>query len=325
MPAAFTQENGSLEICQKKQLHVLLTINKERGHPNNVEYTEALKGKLIDVVRQALAGMEPVGIGLGVGYSPVGANRRELRVADDGKSSIVLGRNPYGATDREVLVMKVAKADGTPLAVAFDYATHGTSLGRATTPSVATCRAWRSSLSRRFSAPVSSRRHSSGPRAISIRGTECFRRSTRSPAGFPSRFCWGRSWARRSCTYIEASSRPVRPTRLERTSRRCNCPANRKRMPRLRRAGAAAFNITVARLGDVAFVGLGGEVLTEIGMAIKAALALPAHVCHHPLQRRRGLSGPQGRPRAAGLRGHVQLLRPTGGRRRHPRSDPNAT
>jgi hypothetical protein len=32
----------------------------------------------------------------------------------------------------------------------------------------------------------------------------------------------------------------------------------------------AAFNITVARLGDVAFVGLGGEVFTEIGMAIKA-------------------------------------------------------
>ncbi len=31
-----------------------------------------------------------------------------------------------------------------------------------------------------------------------------------------------------------------------------------------------AFNITVARLGDVAFVGLGGEVFTEIGMAIKA-------------------------------------------------------
>jgi hypothetical protein len=30
------------------------------------------------------------------------------------------------------------------------------------------------------------------------------------------------------------------------------------------------FSITVARLGDVAFVGLGGEVLTEIGMAIKA-------------------------------------------------------
>ncbi|MFC1795252.1 hypothetical protein ACFL3Q_16910, partial [Planctomycetota bacterium] len=31
------------------------------------------------------------------------------------------------------------------------------------------------------------------------------------------------------------------------------------------------FNISVARVGDIAFVGLGGEVLTEIGMSIKAA------------------------------------------------------
>jgi len=30
------------------------------------------------------------------------------------------------------------------------------------------------------------------------------------------------------------------------------------------------FNVTIARIGDTAFVGLGGEVLTEIGLAIKA-------------------------------------------------------
>jgi hypothetical protein len=32
-----------------------------------------------------------------------------------------------------------------------------------------------------------------------------------------------------------------------------------------------SLNITVARVGDIAFVGIGCEVLTEIGMAIKAA------------------------------------------------------
>ncbi|MEA3227307.1 MAG: hypothetical protein U9Q07_15260, partial [Planctomycetota bacterium] len=31
------------------------------------------------------------------------------------------------------------------------------------------------------------------------------------------------------------------------------------------------LNITVARIGDIGFVGLGAEVLTEIGMSIKAA------------------------------------------------------
>jgi len=89
-----------------------LTIDKESGHASNLKYTESLKGKLIKVVGQALDAMEPAGIGLGVGYSPVGMNRRELRVNSDGRRSIVLGRNPYGSTDKEVLVMKVASAKG---------------------------------------------------------------------------------------------------------------------------------------------------------------------------------------------------------------------
>jgi neutral ceramidase len=107
------------------------TLSRERAHANNVEYTEGLKPKLIEITRKALANMEPVKLGVGVGSCPVGANRRELRVTNSGESSIVLGRNPYGTTDKEVLVMKVAKADGAPLAVMFDYATHGTSLGTA--------------------------------------------------------------------------------------------------------------------------------------------------------------------------------------------------
>jgi hypothetical protein len=45
--------------------------------------------------------------------------------------SINLGRNPYGPTDKEVLVMKVETADGIPLAGIYDYATHATSLGPA--------------------------------------------------------------------------------------------------------------------------------------------------------------------------------------------------
>jgi hypothetical protein len=46
-------------------------------------------------------------------------------------------------------------------------------------------------------------------------------------------------------------------------------------LPRKQSEGSAAgraaeMNISVARIGDIAFVGLGGEVLTEIGIAIKA-------------------------------------------------------
>jgi len=57
-----------------------LGTDKEHAHPNNVEYTLALKDKLIAVIRQAYKELQPAAIGVGVGSSPVGSNRRELRV-----------------------------------------------------------------------------------------------------------------------------------------------------------------------------------------------------------------------------------------------------
>ena len=63
--------------------------------------------------------------GVAKGSSPVGSNRREMNP----EGAIIIGRNPYGPADKEVLVMKVALPDSTPVASIFDYATHATSLG----------------------------------------------------------------------------------------------------------------------------------------------------------------------------------------------------
>ena len=125
-------------ICERYQLkpgEILLTGTHTHsgpsptlsadGYPNNVEYTQNLKGKLLEGVGRAIEATSPVEMGIGRGYSPVGVNRRERQ--PDG--SIKLGRNPYGPTDKEVLVMKLARPDGAPVAALFDYATHGTSLG----------------------------------------------------------------------------------------------------------------------------------------------------------------------------------------------------
>ena len=106
-----------------------LTIDKDKLHPHNREYTLALKEKLVKVIRAARENLQPIEIGVGTGHCPIGANRRELRISDRGESSIVLGRNPDGPTDQEVLVMKVARPDGALVAVTFDYATHATCLG----------------------------------------------------------------------------------------------------------------------------------------------------------------------------------------------------
>ena len=105
----------------------ILSLNAETGDPNNIEYTRSLQQKLATVIAEAFDKMKPVRTGFGSGSSPVGANRREMR--PDG--SITLGRNPYGITDKEVLVMKITTTEGIPVGALYDYATHSTSLGPA--------------------------------------------------------------------------------------------------------------------------------------------------------------------------------------------------
>jgi len=110
-----------------------LVVDEEKGHPNNVKYTKSLKPKLITVIRKAFGNMESVQIGAGVGYSPIGINRRALHIDGSGhptwsKSLVKLGRNPTGITDKEVLVMRIANSQGAAIGILFDYATHGTCL-----------------------------------------------------------------------------------------------------------------------------------------------------------------------------------------------------
>lgn len=102
-----------------------LTIDEEEGHPNNLAYTKNLRGVLIDTIREAESNLQPVRVGVGWGESAVGVNRREQRP----NGSVTLGRNPQGVHDSEVLVLDFQKADGTPLVSIYDYATHATSLG----------------------------------------------------------------------------------------------------------------------------------------------------------------------------------------------------
>lgn len=103
----------------------VLSMNPATGDPNNIEYTRLLQKKLLDAIGDAMEDMKPVLAGAGTGFSPVGANRREMK--PDG--SITLGRNPYGVTDKEVLVLKLSTTDGKAVGVLYDYATHATSLG----------------------------------------------------------------------------------------------------------------------------------------------------------------------------------------------------
>lgn len=249
-----------------------LTIDKEKGHANNLEYTKNLEGRLIEVIRKALNNTGPVHIGAGVGYSPVGMNRRELQFNSSGNSSIRLGRNPYGPTDKEVLVMKLAKPDGAVVASLFDYATHATCLGGKNL----TISGDVLGLAEQFVEKILGE----GVIAPAFAGASgnidpWFRvlpAFNTEPGWIPEPVLLGtllgeevvhvfRDIGKLSAggdigtffVTLELPGKVRGELKIEK-----DCPP-------------APFNISVARIGDIAFVGLGGEVLTEIGMSIKAA------------------------------------------------------
>ena len=83
-------------------------------------YRENLKHLFAGLVSEAASGMTEAHVGIGRGASDIGINRREKR--PDGV--IVLGNNPEGAVDREVVVVRVDSPDGRPMACLVNFACH---------------------------------------------------------------------------------------------------------------------------------------------------------------------------------------------------------
>jgi hypothetical protein len=207
---------------------------------------------------------------MGVGYSPVGMNRRELRVGSNGESSIVLGRNPDGPTDKEVLVMKVASPEGTARAVAFSYAVHGTSLGPRNYTISGDVIGLAEQLAEKVLGPevvVPAFAGASGDidpwfRVLPEFNTE--------PGWTPEPVLLGALLGQEVVHACRGIKKTAPTDRLATDLVTLRLPAKPNEDGSAPKPGTVAFTITVARLGDVAFVGLGGEVLTEIGKAIKA-------------------------------------------------------
>lgn len=250
-----------------------LTIDKKKGHSNNLEYTESLKDKLIEVIREALDTMRPVHIGAGVGHSPVGANRRETKLDSSGKSSIKLGRNPYGPTDKEVLVIKLAKPDGTPIAALFDYATHATSLG----PKNYIISGDVLGLAEQFVEKVLGEdviapafAGASGDIDPWFRVLPAFNTE---PGWIPEPVLLGTMLGQEVVHVFRDIERVFPGGEIKTAFAAIELPAKQRDEANTKEKHPATklLNITAARIGDIAFIGIGCEVLTEIGMAIKAA------------------------------------------------------
>ena len=250
-----------------------LTIDKKKGHSNNLEYTESLKDKLIEVIREALDTMRPVHIAAGIGHSPVGANRRETKLDSSGKSSIKLGRNPYGPTDKEVLVIKVAKPDGTPIAALFDYATHATSLG----PKNYIISGDVLGLAEQFVEKVLGEdviapafAGASGDIDPWFRVLPAFNTE---PGWIPEPVLLGTMLGEEVVHVFRNIERIFPGGEIKTAFAAIEFPAKQRGevSTKEKHPATKSLNITAARVVDIAFIGIGCEVLTEIGMAIKAA------------------------------------------------------
>jgi hypothetical protein len=242
-----------------------------------VEYTQALQDKLVEAVRTALERMAPIRIAVGSGAAPVGVNRREVVADNAGQSKIVLGRNPAVLTDREVQVLKLLQADrNEPTAVLFAYATHSTSLG----PRNYFISGDIHGLAEQFVEKYLG----GGVVAPGFAGASGdIDPWHRVLPGFNTTNGWipepvllgtllGEEVVQvQAKLQALATNGPIK-TVLKTIQLPGKATGEKSIAPD---GSTKSFNISVGRVGNVAFVGLGGEVFNDIGKAIKSASPFP--------------------------------------------------
>ncbi len=253
-----------------------LTLDPEKGHSNNIAYTRLLQGKLVEVVRAAVGHMEPVRIGFGAGSSPVGVNRREPVQQKDGSTRIVLGRNAAALTDREVQVLKLVRPDGEKLAGAlFAYATHSTSLGPGNYQVSGDIHGLAEQFLERYLGPQAVTpgfAGASGNIDPWVRVLPEFRTSN---GWVPEPVLMGTMLGEEVERVLEGIQRLTNNGPISSAMETVNLPGKERGAQASATQAATGrtspFVVTVAQLGDLAFVGWGGEVFNQFGAAVKSA------------------------------------------------------
>jgi neutral/alkaline ceramidase-like enzyme len=103
-----------------------LMMPERYTHAPDQEYTASVVRALLDGIREARTKLAPARLAVGTGYSAANINRR----ARDTQGRISLGLNPDGPADRQIALLRLERADGTPIALVANYSMHGTALGQ---------------------------------------------------------------------------------------------------------------------------------------------------------------------------------------------------
>lgn len=102
-------------------------LGERYTHAFDTAYTAMVERKLIEGIIAARKNLAPARLGVGWGYAQANINRR----ARDIDNKTFLGMNPDGPVDRKIGMLRIDKADGSPLALIANYAIHGTVMGGA--------------------------------------------------------------------------------------------------------------------------------------------------------------------------------------------------
>ena len=237
----------------------------------NVDYTQELGSKLAAVVHDALEHLAPVQIATGSGASPVGVNRRQPVQQTNGEVHIQLGRNPSVNVDHEVQVMKVERADGGEvIAALFAYPCHSTSLGPHNYLISGDIHGGAAQFLEKYlgdSVVTPEFAGASGDIDPWARVLPSFRTDKN---WVPETVLLGTFLGEEVARVVDDLKDGVTNCVIKTALKTLELPG--KAPPaNLSFASdkAEGFNITVARLGGIAFVGLGGEVFNELGKSIK--------------------------------------------------------
>ena len=255
----------------------IVTLDGQKAHPNNVDYTKTLEGRLVAAVREALTHMAPAQIAFGSGSSPVGVNRRETVVDAHGKTRVRLGRNPSLLTDREVQVLRVSHADGGGVAaVVVAYATHSTAMGAENYLVSGDIHGLAEQFLEKYLnggvvAPAFA--GASGDIDPWVRVLPKFHTEK---GWIPEAVLMGTMLGEEVAHVLDGIKQPCPAGPIKTLFKTLALPGKpRAKVADPDGAESTEFNLTVGRLGDVAVVGLGGEVFNDIGKAIKAASPFP--------------------------------------------------
>ena len=271
-----------LEACQLKPSELFLCaihthsaptlgMDPDKISPANVAYTKELQNKLVEVVGAALKNLAPIQASLCFGSSPVGVNRREVVQESSTGSKIVLGRNPLKMTDREVQVLKLARPGQDKLAGAvFVYETHSTSLGpRNYLISGDIHGIAEQFLENYFGSSIVAPGFAGASGNIDpwVRVLPDFRTNN---GWIPEPVLLGTMLGEEVARVLEGKQSPLTNGSIRTLIKTANLPAKATADSSAPANGTAPIAITVGRLGEIAFVGWGGEVFNEIGLAVKA-------------------------------------------------------